>query len=82
MEFDNIKELSNYIKKETEEELKKDKEIISLELKNIHDNELKEIEIQKKIKNCKHCRWVACKNYGYAKPICNKFINKWELAGK
>jgi hypothetical protein len=25
-------------------------------------------------KTCENCRWVACKNYGWKRPICINYI--------
>lgn len=80
MKFDNVKELSEHIKEKTEKELKETIiPGINKEIKELHADKLKEIEVQKKIKSCQYCRWVACKNYGYDKPICDKFINEWDF---
>lgn len=26
------------------------------------------------IQSCANCRWVGCKNYGWDRPICTKYI--------
>lgn len=30
----------------------------------------------RKIKNCKNCRWVGCRDYGKEKNACDKHIQE------
>ncbi|ACA57336.1 hypothetical protein CLK_A0169 (plasmid) [Clostridium botulinum A3 str. Loch Maree] len=34
-------------------------------------------ETNTKQPSCQNCRWVGCRNYGWNKPVCNKYIKEY-----